>query len=75
MPPGTGDVQMGLARMLPRTDLIIITTIVALVAATNLFVLKTFFANPFLTLLTLRICNFWCALAAIHFAVDTEFTI
>src|SRR4029077_11576816 len=26
MPPGTGDVQMGLARMLPRTDLIIITT-------------------------------------------------
>jgi len=26
MPPGTGDVQMGLARMLPRTDLVIITT-------------------------------------------------
>jgi ATP-binding protein involved in chromosome partitioning len=26
MPPGTGDVQMGLARLLPRTDLIIITT-------------------------------------------------
>jgi ATP-binding protein involved in chromosome partitioning len=26
MPPGTGDVQMGLARMMPRTDLIIITT-------------------------------------------------
>ncbi len=26
MPPGTGDVQMGLARMLPRTDLIIVTT-------------------------------------------------
>jgi ATP-binding protein involved in chromosome partitioning len=26
MPPGTGDVQMGLARMLPRTDLLIITT-------------------------------------------------
>jgi ATP-binding protein involved in chromosome partitioning len=25
MPPGTGDVQMGLARMLPRTDLIIVT--------------------------------------------------
>jgi len=26
MPPGTGDVQMGLARMMPRTDLIIVTT-------------------------------------------------
>ena len=26
MPPGTGDVQMGLARILPRTDLIIVTT-------------------------------------------------
>jgi ATP-binding protein involved in chromosome partitioning len=26
MPPGTGDVQMGLSRMLPRTDLIIVTT-------------------------------------------------
>ncbi len=26
MPPGTGDVQMGLARMLPATDLIIVTT-------------------------------------------------
>ena len=26
MPPGTGDVQMGLARMLPRTDLLIVTT-------------------------------------------------
>jgi ATP-binding protein involved in chromosome partitioning len=26
MPPGTGDVQMGLARMLPRTELIIVTT-------------------------------------------------
>ena len=26
MPPGTGDVQMGLARMLPRTDLVIVTT-------------------------------------------------
>ena len=26
MPPGTGDVQMGLARMLPLTDLIIVTT-------------------------------------------------
>jgi ATP-binding protein involved in chromosome partitioning len=26
MPPGTGDVQMGLARMLPRTDVIIVTT-------------------------------------------------
>ena len=26
MPPGTGDVQMGLALMLPRTDLIIVTT-------------------------------------------------
>jgi ATP-binding protein involved in chromosome partitioning len=26
MPPGTGDVQMGLARMLPRTELLIVTT-------------------------------------------------
>ena len=26
MPPGTGDVQMGLARMLPHTDLIVVTT-------------------------------------------------
>jgi len=26
MPPGTGDVQMGLARMLPRTSLIVVTT-------------------------------------------------
>ncbi len=26
MPPGTGDVQMGLARLLPRTDLIVVTT-------------------------------------------------
>ena len=26
MPPGTGDVQMGLARMLSRTDLVIVTT-------------------------------------------------
>ena len=26
MPPGTGDVQMGLARMLPRTDMLIVTT-------------------------------------------------
>jgi ATP-binding protein involved in chromosome partitioning len=26
MPPGTGDVQMGLARMLPKTDLIVVTT-------------------------------------------------
>ncbi len=26
MPPGTGDVQMGLARMLPRTEMIIVTT-------------------------------------------------
>jgi ATP-binding protein involved in chromosome partitioning len=26
MPPGTGDVQMGLARMLPHTDLVIVTT-------------------------------------------------
>jgi ATP-binding protein involved in chromosome partitioning len=26
MPPGTGDVQMGLARMLPNTDLIVVTT-------------------------------------------------
>ena len=26
MPPGTGDVQMGLARLLPRTSMIIVTT-------------------------------------------------
>ncbi|GAC1538694.1 MAG: hypothetical protein NVS3B12_24120 [Acidimicrobiales bacterium] len=26
MPPGTGDVQMGLARMVPRADMIIVTT-------------------------------------------------
>jgi len=26
MPPGTGDVQMGLARLLPRADLVIVTT-------------------------------------------------
>ena len=26
MPPGTADIQMGLARMLPRTDVIIVTT-------------------------------------------------
>ncbi|MEL6893887.1 MAG: P-loop NTPase [Actinomycetota bacterium] len=26
MPPGTGDVQMGLARMLPATDLLVVTT-------------------------------------------------
>lgn len=26
MPPGTGDIQMGLARMLPRTETIIVTT-------------------------------------------------
>src|SRR4029079_9930769 len=26
MPPGTGDVQMGLARLLPRTDLLLVTT-------------------------------------------------
>ena len=26
MPPGTSDIQMGLARMLPRTDVVIITT-------------------------------------------------
>jgi ATP-binding protein involved in chromosome partitioning len=26
MPPGTGDVQMGLARLLPRADMIIVTT-------------------------------------------------
>ncbi len=26
MPPGTGDVQMGLARMLPRTELLVVTT-------------------------------------------------
>lgn len=26
MPPGTGDIQMGLARMLPRTEMLVITT-------------------------------------------------
>lgn len=26
MPPGTSDIQMGLARMLPRTDVVIVTT-------------------------------------------------
>ena len=26
MPPGTGDVQMGLARMLPRADMLVVTT-------------------------------------------------
>ncbi len=26
MPPGTGDVQMGLARMLPRADMVVVTT-------------------------------------------------
>jgi len=26
MPPGTGDVQMGLARMLPRTEVVVVTT-------------------------------------------------
>jgi ATP-binding protein involved in chromosome partitioning len=26
LPPGTGDVQMGLARMLPRTEIVIVTT-------------------------------------------------
>ena len=26
MPPGTSDIQMGLARMLPRTDVLIVTT-------------------------------------------------
>ncbi|MFL2993791.1 MAG: P-loop NTPase [Acidimicrobiales bacterium] len=26
MPPGTGDVQMGLAKMLPRSDMIVVTT-------------------------------------------------
>jgi len=26
MPPGTGDVQMGLARMLPRAEMVIVTT-------------------------------------------------
>jgi ATP-binding protein involved in chromosome partitioning len=26
MPPGTGDVQMGLARLLPRTEMIVVTT-------------------------------------------------
>ena len=26
MPPGTGDIQMGLARLLPRTEMIIVTT-------------------------------------------------
>ena len=27
MPPGTGDVQMGLARLLPRTSLLVVTTL------------------------------------------------
>ena len=26
MPPGTGDIQMGLARMLPRAEMLIVTT-------------------------------------------------
>ena len=26
MPPGTGDIQMGLARMLPRTEMLVVTT-------------------------------------------------
>ena len=26
LPPGTGDVQMGLARMLPRTEVLVVTT-------------------------------------------------
>ena len=26
MPPGTGDIQMGLARMIPRTEMIVVTT-------------------------------------------------
>jgi ATP-binding protein involved in chromosome partitioning len=26
MPPGTADIQMGLARMLPRTEVVIVTT-------------------------------------------------
>ena len=26
MPPGTGDIQMGLARMLPRTEVVVVTT-------------------------------------------------
>ena len=26
MPPGTGDVQMGLARLLPRTEMLVVTT-------------------------------------------------
>src|SRR6185312_15067817 len=26
MPPGTGDIQMGLARMLPQTELLVVTT-------------------------------------------------
>ncbi len=26
MPPGTGDIQMGLARMLPRTEVLVVTT-------------------------------------------------
>jgi len=26
MPPGTGDVQMGLARLLPRTEMVVVTT-------------------------------------------------
>src|SRR5262249_61330395 len=26
MPPGTGDIQMGLARMLPQTEMLVVTT-------------------------------------------------
>ena len=26
MPPGTGDVQMGLARLLPQTEMLVVTT-------------------------------------------------
>ena len=26
MPPGTGDIQMGLARMMPRTEVLVVTT-------------------------------------------------
>ena len=26
MPPGTGDVQMGLSRLLPRADMLVVTT-------------------------------------------------
>ena len=26
LPPGTGDVQMGLARLLPRTEMLVVTT-------------------------------------------------